>query len=372
MATLLDYIVWRGDLSFRERPFNEVDNAILSQLAYFNYNDVSDGEPLTLTEVYRRFVMLENPFEYVAIDPLPALAACAGTDRFGSVLVSDFVNIIDSEQEIQFSAVTFHLEDGSLFVAYRGTDNTIVGWREDMNISYVKESPAQKEAVSYLNRIAAAYYRPIWVGGHSKGGNLAIYAAAFCDKAVRERIIRVYSNDGLGFNRHVTSEPGYQSILPRVQLIMPEGSVICILFSNKEERELIQSTGETGMEQHDPYTWKVLCDHFLPATEQGDNSIFLDETLALWLDNMDDEQRKTFVSSVFDVLEASGAKTLEEINRNKLIYLNDILKAAARQSNEVKETVADSLRKLVHAGRETLWEDVLALFSRFSPEAYNL
>lgn len=372
MAVLLDYIAWRGDLTFAERPLNEVDNAVLSQLAYFNYNEVSDGQPLTLTEVFHRYQGLETPSEYVSIDPVPALAACAETARFGSISVSDFVNIIDPDREIQFSAVTFHLEDGSLYVAFRGTDNTIVGWREDLNISYLRQSPAQGEAVRYLNRVASHQDYPIWVGGHSKGGNLAIYAAAFCEDSIRERILTVYSNDGLGFNQHVTSQPGYQSILPKVHLIMPEGSIICILFSNKAERELIRSIGETGMEQHDPYTWEVERDHFVSAKEQGENSIFLDDTLALWLDTMDDEQRKTFVSAIFDVLEASGARTLEEINRNKLVYLNDILRAAARQSEEVKENFADSLRKLVHAGTETLWEDVVSLFSRIPPEALPL
>lgn len=371
MAVLLDYLSWRGDLTFAERPFNEVDNAVLSQLAYFNYNEVSSGEPLTLTEAYQRYLQLKSPFEYVAIDPVPALAACAQTARFGSVVVSDFINIIDPEREIQFAACTFHLPDGSLYVAFRGTDNTIVGWREDLNISYLKESPAQGEAVNYLNRIGVDTFHPIRVGGHSKGGNLAIYASAFCEKSIRERILTVYSNDGLGFNHHVTSEPEYQAILPKVQLIMPEGSVICILFSNKDDRQLIKSTGETGMEQHDPYTWQVERDHFVPADGQDENSIFLDETLALWLDNMDDDQRKTFTSAIFDVLEASGAKTLEELNRNRLTYLNDILKAAAQQSDEVKETFADALRKLVHAGTETLWEDVRPLFAPFAPENYT-
>lgn len=370
MAVLLDYIAFRHDLTLTERPFNEVDNAVFSELVYFNYNEVSDGAPITLTEAYQRYLTLESPSTYVSIDPIPALAACAGTARFGSVTVSDFVNIIDTEREIQFAAATFHLSDGSLYVAFRGTDNTIVGWREDLNISYLEEAPAQGEAIDYLNRIAAGTAHPIRVGGHSKGGNLAIYASAFCLEEVRSRILMVYSNDGLGFNRHVTSNPCYQTILPKVHLIMPEGSVICILFSNKKERELIKSTGETGMEQHDPYTWEVELDHFIRAQEQGEESVFLDETLALWLENMDDAQRKTFVSAIFDVLEASGAKTLEEINRNKLSYLNDILRAAAQQSDEVKETFADALRKLVQAGTETLWEDVRPLFAPFAPETY--
>ena len=214
MANILDYLTWRGDLRFHERPFNEVDNLIFSELAYADWGGIvpEDGTRVPLAEACQHYVNDGRDQSYLANDPRPLAEALLQSERFRDVEMSRYVSKTDTEQQLQFAAVTFHLEDGSLYVAFRGTDNSIVGWREDFNMSFLSHTPGQAEAAAYLDRAAAENDGPILVGGHSKGGNFAVYAAAFCESTPPERIRRVYSNDGPGFNRAVADDPRVRAV----------------------------------------------------------------------------------------------------------------------------------------------------------------
>lgn len=371
MATILEYIDWRGDLSFSERPMNEVDNLILSELAYFDFEEaLGKGASGTIREVYDAYCALKSPHDYSINNPISTLEACAGSERFGSVLAKDFVNIVDKDRQIQFAAVTFSLPGGGLYVAFRGTDNTIVGWREDCNISFMEATPAQTEAVKYLNRVLKFSKQAVTVGGHSKGGNLAVYAAAFCDGPKQLKIKAVYSNDGPGFNQHIAQREEYRRILPKVRLIIPESSMIGIIFSGDVEKQIIRSTAEGAM-QHHPLTWMVERDQFVRADQQSSVSTVLDKTLRNWLDSLDFEQRKLFFSSIFDVLEASGAETLSQLNGNKLLFYNAIAKAAAAQDAEARSNFHETIRKLAIAGRDAIWDETKKRFEPLVVKAEN-
>ena len=287
MGTILDYLAWRGDLDFAVSPFNEVDNLILAELAYTKMETIvpgiDDAETVPIRDICSAYERMQYRVEGNANDAYPLLRSAAATLRFADIRAGAYVNKIDAEKNIQFAAVCFYLPDGSSYVAYRGTDNTLVGWREDFTIAYLSETPGQYEAVRYLERIAARTQGPLRVGGHSKGGNLAIYASAFCSKAAGERILTVYSNDGPGFNRSVVDSPEYGDVLDKVCLIIPESSLIGILLSNKDEKKIVKSTAN-GMQQHYPYTWEVLGKNFVEAEGQSQASLFLDETLDRWVE----------------------------------------------------------------------------------------
>ena len=183
----------------------------------------------------------------------------ANSVRFGNLYISDFINKKDVEQEKQFSAITVHLPNDYIYVAFRGTDNTIVGWREDLNMCFSDTVPSQIDAVNYLNSIAKKYDNEnlkIFVGGHSKGGNLAIYAAAFCDLKFQEKIVTVYNNDGPGFSENIVDTEEYRRILPKIQTFMPQTSIIGRLLNHKEKIIILEST-QTGIMQHDLYSWQV-------------------------------------------------------------------------------------------------------------------
>ena len=207
MANIEDYLVWRGDLSFSADPFNEVDNLILAQMAYVDFDGVvsvpGETKPLTLAEVNEAYHQIHTEEELRArktfISSAPFLMEkAAKTARFGSILLTDYVNIVSVEAQEQMAVLTYLLPDGTSYVAFRGTDDTVVGWKEDFNLSYMDETLGQKHAVEYMNLCFADNHRPLRVGGHSKGGNFAVYASAFCDPSIRTQIREVYTNDGPG------------------------------------------------------------------------------------------------------------------------------------------------------------------------------
>ncbi len=360
MANILDYLDWRGDITLRERPFNEIDNLILSCLAYLQMTDLVPGpggkETVPLADLPARYERAGYDQSYLVNDALPLLKKAAVSRRFGNVRAGAYVDIVDAEKQLQFSAVTWYLDDDTIYAAYRGTDNTIVGWREDFNLSYMAETPGQQEAVRYLDRMAEETACPIRVGGHSKGGNLAVYAAAFCGAEARARLLTAYSNDGPGFNSAISLTEPYQSVLDKVDLIVPESSVIGILLSNKSDKRIVKSTA-SGPQQHDPYTWLVRGTEFETADALSVSSVFMDETLDRWIGEMSDDQREQLVSVIFDSMNAAGAATLHELNARKWSSYAAILRAVLKTDPVRRGSVLDALRKLAAAGSETAQAD---------------
>ncbi|MDO4805066.1 MAG: DUF2974 domain-containing protein [Lachnospiraceae bacterium] len=362
MSNILDYIEWRGDLAFDERPFNDVDNLILSELAYADLKGVFGSsvrdDAISVTDAYRKYVELGKDQSKFICNPQPAFEKCAGTARFGNIMVRDYVDLLNAGNRFQFAAMTFVLKEGLAYVAFRGTDDSIAGWREDLNFTFMKATPAQLCAAEYLDR--AARNNPdcrIFVGGHSKGGNLAMYAAAFCEEACRARVDAIYSNDGPGFNGFIAENPNYQNILHKVTLIIPEGSLVGIMLFNKQEKKIIQSSGKTGVGQHIPYNWLLNKTGFVPAERQSSVSVHMDKVLDEWLVRLNARQREDFVNIVFDTLESSGAKTFTEINANKWTYYNAIWKAATRLAPEQIGTLLEVMGEFVRVGREIIRDE---------------
>ena len=225
---ILDYIDWRGDITFEEKGLNEVDNLIFCEISYLVMDDIErarSDEGMTVAALYEAYAGLRPRPKLIMNDPMPALRKMALSARFRNVIVKRYVNDVNPDEQAQFSAVTFLYKEDEAYVAFRGTDDTLVGWREDFNMSFLSETYGQKAAVEYLNGIAAETSAKLTVGGHSKGGNFAVYAAAFCDADIREnRIERVYSNDGPGFRNEVTDSEGYLAVLPKIVKIIPESS----------------------------------------------------------------------------------------------------------------------------------------------------
>ncbi len=357
MANILDYLFWRGDLTFVERPFNEVDNLILCELAYANWGDrvplLGSGKILLLSEAARIYREAGIDQSKQMNNPAPLLRAAATARRFSGAGMGSYVNHVDKETEVQFSATTFYLEDGSVFVAFRGTDSTLVGWREDFNFSYQAETPAQREAVAYLEYIASITVGPLHVGGHSKGGNLALYAAASVSEAARERIQGIWCNDGPGLNEKASEAEGYEAIQDRVRLIIPEESMVGILMNGGRERKVVRSTAK-GFGQHSPYSWEVRRDCFEEAGGQAASSVLVDQTVQRWMETLNDEEKKNVIRSVFDAMEASGADTLGEFRERGTAALVGALRRVMDSGPEVQKNFRDAFRKLYEAGTDTV------------------
>ncbi|MBR0162595.1 MAG: DUF2974 domain-containing protein [Oscillospiraceae bacterium] len=322
MANLLDYLTWRGDIPFSADPFNEVDNLVLAWLAYSDFDGIvpSDGRSVSLAEVSEAFFSTHSR-EEILESTVPIMKAPLLLDgmlsgaRFQNTKLCHYINEIDTEKDQQVSAVTFLLDDGTAYVAYRGTDRTIVGWREDFNFSFLTQTSGQQRAVKYLNEIEPQIDRPLIIGGHSKGGNFAVYAASFCSVGVKDRIIRVYSNDGPGFRNEILQTEGYQQMLPKVVSIVPEESVIGMLLKNSYSHRVVKSS-ESGIMQHDAMSWEIERNHFC-AAELSEGAKFMDNVLDKWLSGMNDDTRSSFVDTIFSLLESTGQRTLDDLTRLK-------------------------------------------------------
>ncbi len=210
MANIFDYLEWRGDVSFKQDSFNEVDNLVLAQLAYTDFDGcICEKGFTTFQEVYEKYYQIHTKEEilertsFIAKAPL-LMDTMVNSVRFGNIRFKKYINIINGNRNEQMSAVQMWLPDGTVYVAYRGTDDTFIGWKEDLCFSYMEETEGQRQSLKYLNDCFRKTKLKLRVGGHSKGGNFAIYASAFCDNKVQKQIIEIWSNDGPGFMSEVT------------------------------------------------------------------------------------------------------------------------------------------------------------------------
>ncbi len=367
---ILDYLVMRGDLTFSERPFNEVDNLIFSVLAYLDMHDIVPEEfvfDVSLRKLCKRYLELGYDQSYIVNDPKILLKRIVGCKRFERVRVGGYCHYVSQDEQVQFSCATFMLGDGTAYVGFSGTDDYITAWREDFNFAFMDSTPGQDEAADYINRLCQHTACPLRLGGHSKGGNFAEYGAAFCDEMLRDsRIIEIYSNDGPGFRNSIQQSEQYAAILDRTRKFIPEESLVGIMMSGKAKTKVVKSTGK-GISQHGFYRWQVRRDLLEEATRLSPTSAFMDETIKRWLDSLDDEQKKSVISAVFDSLEASGATTLTELNSHKWASYNAILRAAANIDPDVQGEIFHSLKQLAAAGKDVLWDEAKKAFDRFDP-----
>ena len=360
MATVTDYLDWRGDIPFSADPFNEVDNVLLSLFAYVDLEGVlEEGGRLSLEAASEKYFTLHTREEtasrdsYVRLVPF-LMEKASGTRRFAETVLHHYVNIIDADADEQMSAMTFDLEDGTSYVSFRGTDGSLVGWREDFNLAWMRQTSGQKHAADYLDKVGKSGDCPLRVGGHSKGGNFAVYASAFCDASVRERILEVDTNDGPGFIQEVAESEEMKVICPKIRSLVPDESLFGLMMYGIYGHEVIKSSARRVF-QHDAQTWLVEGNHFERA-EKGltEASILLDKTLTGWVANVEPKQRKKFVDFIFDVLDTSGADTLAELHQNRIRNFAELIRAAYSMDKERKNQFSEVLSVLAKNGKNVL------------------
>lgn len=294
-----------------------MDGLILSTLSYVRFQTLvpdSPGLSVPLRQAAEAFLSLpEREVEdrvRCKQDPR-LLKALLSAPRFAFLPLTFYQDRLDPEREMQFSALTVLLDTGEALLVFRGTDNTLVGWKEDFNLSFLEVVPAQSAALDYTARLAAAV-RPPAAGGHSKGGNLAVFSAALSAPELRDRIGAVYSYDSPGFTQRVLSAPGYQELLPRIRSYVPQSSVVGMLLEHEEPYTVVKSR-HLGIFQHDPYTWAVRGGGFLCLEELSDGSRNLDLTLKSWLAGLTPQDRELFLDSLYQALEGTQAQELEDL-----------------------------------------------------------
>ena len=323
MPNAIDYIDWRGDIPFSFSPFNEVDNLLMCKLVSLDFTGIvpSEGER-SIQEAAQGYF---DKFGEEDVRRGVLLAPGAGTmlkkmlkaPRFQELRLRDYVYHVDPAAEKQFSAMTIVLPDETRFIAFRGTDDNIVAWKEDFNMGSLDAVPAQPDAASNLMRAAWRFDGKIRVGGHSKGGNLAVYAAVHNPVELQERIIEVYYNDGPGFRESVRDLPEYQRSAARIHTLVPQYSLVGVLLSHDGDFEIVESN-ETGISAHNGYTWEVLGTRFVRCEDFSFRTRVFNAAVHGWADGLDLQQRQELTDAVFGALEATGAKTLTDLTDQKV------------------------------------------------------
>ncbi len=364
MGTLFDYIKWRGDLSFREAPLNDVDSMIFSLLSYMDFSGIvpreHNGPSVPIQSAANSFFTKNpNPKKVSLGVMVPRnivllFRAVKDCRRFRNVEVKAHVNVIDTAKQTQFSATTFLPETGGAVIAYRGTDDTIVGWKENFNMSFLPVVPAQLSAAEYLNAAAEAADGELLLTGHSKGGNLSVYAAVHCDDSVKARIGRVWCFDGPGFGKGTLNDPAYIAMRPLIRTLVPQSSIVGMLLEHDENYTVVKSR-QVGAFQHDGLSWDVLGGSFVHLKTITDDSRRLDRTLNEWLARMTPEQREQFVDALYQVLSSDNALTLTDL---LAFGKNKWLKKTKDLDPQVGKTIQKTVAVLIELNAKNIWADL--------------
>ena len=359
MADLFDYLYWRDDLTFSQDGGNEVDVVILSRLSYLPFEQLRQW-PISVRDAAVALLLEPDIADRVLMESdLELLSRLAHGRRFASCQLSDYVSRLDETTQTQFSALTVTPEQGPTVVLYRGTDSTLVGWKENFNMAFTCPVPAQTAALAYLQEIAAKTEGPLLAAGHSKGGNLAVYASACCDEAVQQRIVHVYNLDGPGFTEKVLNTPGYQNIRSRISTYVPQSSVVGLLLEHEESYTIVHSCETVNLMQHDVYSWEVEQKRFAYVETVTDGSRFIDATVKAWLAALEPAQREKFIDAVYDILRQTNAHTLRELRENWLSSGVTILRALRELDEDTRNMMAQVLQALHQSTREELTEVLL-------------
>ena len=356
MDDLFEYLKWRGDISFSQVPPNPVDAVIFSELSYIHFDDIVSPDlahPVFLKDAAAAFLSLpeKQRVARLRLDE-KLLSAAAESVRFGTAGLAFYRDLYIPEEETQFAAMAFLLDDGSAFLAFRGTDYSLTGWKEDFNMSFQDSIPAQREALRYTREFAEVWPVIMHLGGHSKGGNIAVYAAAKAAPEIQQRIASVYNNDGPGFTESLMGDPGYLAMVPKIKTYIPQSSVIGMLLEHEEPYTVVKSS-LTGILQHEIYSWEVMGGDFIHVEEVTEASRFIDGTIKRWVADMDKEERSNLVDKVFGLLGAGGKEQLFE-----LLHPMSIAASVKQLTSDepLQKLLSKTLQELKDAATETLQE----------------
>lgn len=346
---IIDYARTHLD-TFTERPLRAVDSLILSWASYLRLPEelaaARGPEGVRIAELHRA----EYFEDYVrgVLQPeqgLALLAAMTASPRFRDVRLTRYTSRTDVDVEMQFAAMTFLLPDGAAYVAFRGTDSSLVGWKEDFNTSFECPVPSQVEAADYLTAVAADVDGGIIAGGHSKGGNLAVYAAATVAPEVRERVVRAYSHDGPGFLPEVLATSAFVEVAPKVCKTVPQSSVIGMLLEQQEGYRVVRSR-RPMLWQHDPFTWEVDGEDLVYLDHLAPDALSIDRTVSTWLAGRSTEEREHFIDALYGVIGSTEALTVDELRADWVHGVRSAARAYSDLDPETRALIRETLRAL--------------------------
>lgn len=312
---LLSFLDEYGSVPFEDFPFCEADSLVLARLSYEPFSLALDpDEELVLSEAGSR--MLSSP-DYdrslLWTYDRPLLEKLITSVRYHGVKVSDWVHDLDAEDEKQFGALTISLTDSIHYISFQGTDGTLTGWKEDFNMVYEVPVPSQVEAVKYVDRELERKKGVFLIGGHSKGGNLALYSAVQLPEEKQGRIREVWSFDGPGLPDFMLSAPGYRNIMCKLKRYIPSSALIGVMLAWDIPAVVVESSGRDGLEQHDVYSWRISHGHFVTVESVDERSSLVQETITTFLSQLSREERSYVIDSVHEIFVSTGAEKLDDL-----------------------------------------------------------
>ncbi len=361
-GTVMDYLRWRGDLTFAQDGFNEVDDLVLCIISYLNFRRFDDlritdpARAVALPDVAARLTEEDEQLGLSELDYIPLMRLAAETERFRDVRMFGFTHEWDEAKEMQFDAVSYLLPDDTLLVSFMGTDTSLVGWKEDFNMSFLTAVPAQERATAYTVEMAAACPdRKLRIAGHSKGGNLAAWAAIHIPAQLQEqRLLDAYNNDGPGFSHDMVDSDAYRRVADKLHTYIPESSIVGVLLEHAEDYAVIDSSNRSVM-QHEPMSWSVLGPRFVHLGQRSQMGKLSDDVLRQWIGSMTPQEREQFSDALFDVLSLSGkARTLDDLRTGGLAGGAALLKQYSGADEQDKKIIAEIFRRLAVDVKEEL------------------
>ncbi len=340
MGNIVDYVREFGDKSMKEHPFNEADALVLSQFVYLKWEHIipklSDNkDAITIKKMNKVMhdknlegeVFMDDRYEQ---DNKALFEAMLASRRFGHLSCDYLYEDIDKDEETQFFAITAFIPDVLPVVVFRGTDETLLGWKEDFNMAYRAPVPGQSHASTYIKQVALRLPGGFMTAGHSKGGNLAVYSVLTAPKSLKDRVVCMYNFDGPGFNREIMEKYDYDSISDRMFKVVPESSIVGVILERDDRYKTVTSTARGGA-QHNLYTWNIYDGRLDYVENVSTASRVFRDSITVWMDQTDPDKREVVFGTVYDILEASDASTTielkRELKRNRKTSLN-MLKAA--------------------------------------------
>ena len=361
MSDFFDYLNWRGDLTFDRVPFNKIDALLLAHVTYSIFDGVvpeSFFERKTFAQTAKDFTRASDYEKRINIGFLinkrtaELMFKCAEVKRFRNVELCGFRNIYSEDNVEQFAAVTY-IVDGKPVIALRGTDDTIVGWKEDFNIAWLSQIPAQKDALEYFKEASAAFKENFILTGHSKGGNLAINTAVNCGDELQKRVSEVFNFDGPGFSASFFEKSEYKEIENKIHSFYPGFSVVGMIFHHPKAFEIVKSDG-FAFWQHDAMNWQIMGENFINEAEFTDESRIFYNAFNEWIDKLNNTQRRNFVETLFGILEASGAKTNSDIEKDAVKATAKMIAAYADMDKSRRKEIL----KLLSMFKDVIADDI--------------
>lgn len=368
MANIDDYLAWRNDVPFDIDPFNEVDAAVLCELVYADFDGIVPGpgvkEKISISDACNLFFAkyseeeLRKRATFTKLAPF-LMQKMIHSKRFGSIKLSGFVNDVDGENQTQFAVCSFYLPDNTIFIAFRGTDDSLIGWKEDFNICFSDGTGGQLRAVDYLNTNFARTMKQLRVGGHSKGGNFAMYGCAYCKPHIKDSIIEIYNFDGPGFISEIIKSEEYKSISKRVNRFIPKECMIGMLMYNKANTTIVNSTNK-GINQHDLFSWQIVKNRFIAEEKLAPSAMLIDEIIKKWSVDLDYETRAAFGDIFFASLVSSGASKMSHITSKKIRSIAALTKEIQSLDPENQAIIMEVLTKFIAVSGDSVKNSLLS------------